>query len=312
MSILFTFPGQGAQSPGMLHRLPEHDAVRQTLREAGEVLGRDVLMLDSAEALQSTVAVQLCLLIAGVASARVLSQEAGPPDIVAGLSIGAFAAAVTADALAFNDALRLVELRGRLMEQAYPSGYGMLVVIGLEQPSLEAVLAQAHAEGHTAYLANINAEQQLVVAGNDTALLRVAELAKAAGAGKCCRLAMSVPSHCPLLDGAAAQLQAAFSGVALHTPPILYLSASAARPLREPAKLADDLAGNIARTVRWHDTTRLAYERGARLAVEMLPGTVLTGLARRVFLDGTAVALADCRLDSLSTLMQRERSAASQ
>ena len=110
MSSLFVFPGQGAQRVGMLHGV----ALR-ILDEASAVLGEDVLRLDSAEALQSTRAVQLCLLIAGVAAARRLLEQAPAPDYVAGLSIGAYPAAVVAGALAFEDALRLVSLRGELM-----------------------------------------------------------------------------------------------------------------------------------------------------------------------------------------------------
>ena len=119
MSSLLVFPGQGAQQPGMLARLP-----RETLNEASDLLGEDVTRLDSAEALRSTRAVQLCLLIAGVAASRQLAMT---PDYVAGLSIGAYPAAVVAGALSFNDALHLVSLRGELMQQAYPQGYGCLL-----------------------------------------------------------------------------------------------------------------------------------------------------------------------------------------
>ena len=132
MSSLFAFPGQGAQKPGMLHRLPDEPQIAAALAEAGEVLGEDALALDSAEALQSTRAVQLCLLIAGVAGARLLMRDGLRPDYVAGLSIGAYPAAVTAGALAFADAVRLVALRGELMQRAYPQGYGMTALSGLD------------------------------------------------------------------------------------------------------------------------------------------------------------------------------------
>lgn len=131
MSTLFVFPGQGAQQTNMLSRLPKAAVVEDTLQEAADVLRENILQLDSAEALQSTRAVQLCLLIAGVASSRLLMSEGGQPDYVSGLSIGAYPAAVISGALAFSDALRLVALRGQLMEQAYPSGYGMLALVGL-------------------------------------------------------------------------------------------------------------------------------------------------------------------------------------
>ena len=108
MSVLFTFPGQGAQKPGMLHALPDHPETARTLLEATAALGRDVLALDDAAALRSTVAVQLALLVAGVAFARVLAAEGAAPGMVAGLSIGAWPAAVAAGVLDFADAVRLV------------------------------------------------------------------------------------------------------------------------------------------------------------------------------------------------------------
>ena len=120
MSSLFAFPGQGAQKPGMLQRLPQEPEVLECLAQASAVLGEDAQLLDSAEALQSTRAVQLCLLIAGVAGARLLMRDGQRPDYVAGLSIGAYAAAVVAGALDYRDAVRLVSLRGELMQRAYP------------------------------------------------------------------------------------------------------------------------------------------------------------------------------------------------
>jgi len=179
MSSLFAFPGQGAQKPGMLQRLPEAPEVAATLAEANAVLGEDALLLDSAEALQSTRAVQLCLLIAGVAGARLLMRDGQRPDYVAGLSIGAYAAAVVAESLTFADALRLVALRGELMQQAYPEGYGMTAILGLALGTVESLLAEAEGPVH---LGNINADNQIVIAGSDAAMATVAARAKALGA----------------------------------------------------------------------------------------------------------------------------------
>ncbi|MDE1929422.1 MAG: acyltransferase domain-containing protein, partial [Burkholderiales bacterium] len=173
MSTLFVFPGQGAQKPGMLHALPQDRAVRATVDEASAALGRDLLGLDSGPALRSTVAAQLCLLVAGVATARSLEAEAGPPDAVAGFSIGAYAAAVTASVLSLPDAVRLVERRARLMESAFPAGYGMLAVTGLDQRAVEALIARAHAPAAPVYLANLNAPTQFVAAGAGPALARL-------------------------------------------------------------------------------------------------------------------------------------------
>ncbi|MNS25980.1 Malonyl CoA-acyl carrier protein transacylase [compost metagenome] len=300
MSSLLVFPGQGAQQPGMLARLPG-----ETLNEASDWLGEDVTQLDSAEALRSTRAVQLCLLIAGVAASRQLAMA---PDYVAGLSIGAYPAAVVAGALGFSDALHLVSLRGELMQQAYPQGYGMTAIIGLELALVEDLLAQVHSANAPVYLANINADNQVVIAGSDAAMKAVAELAKGCGAGLVKCLAVSVPSHCPLLEAPAQQLAEAFAKVPLQTPKVGYLSGSRARPLIKPEALRDDLAFNMCRIVDWRGTVQSAYERGVRLQIELPPGAVLTGLARRVFEQGTVIAFDGARLDTLQALMREEGS----
>ncbi|HBZ94905.1 malonate decarboxylase subunit epsilon [Pseudomonas sp. UBA7530] len=303
MSTLWAFPGQGAQQPGMLHALPDAPVVQACIEQASSALGEDVRLLDSAEALQNTRAVQLCLLIAGVAAARVLSERGHRPDYVAGLSIGAYAAAVVAGALDFADAVRLVALRGELMQRAYPNGYGMTAILGLDQGSVERLLAEA--EGPV-YLGNINAETQLVIAGSDPAMAVVAERARALGAGCARRLAMSVPSHCELLAAPARELAAAFAKVELRSPQVRYLSGSSARLIRDPETLRDDLAYNMSRVVDWQATLVIAYERGVRLHLELPPGSVLTGLARRVFEPGQAIAFTGARLDTLDAMLRQE------
>ena len=307
MSILFTFPGQGAQRAGMLQALPQSRFVRDALNEASDVLGRDALALDSAEALRSSVAVQLALLIAGVATARHLVHEAGPPDAVAGLSVGAYPAAVVASVLSYADALGLVERRARLMETAYPGGYGMTAILGLERAALEPLIAQVHGTDSPVYLANINAPAQLVIAGAHAAMARVAALAQGRGAYAAKPVAISVPSHCPLLDAPAAELALAMAKVPVAAPRLRYFSASLGRALAAPARIADDLARNMALPVKWHDTTVLAHEQGVRLSVEMPPGSVLTKLGALAFPEALAVAAADTRADTLAVLMARER-----
>lgn len=306
MSVLFTFPGQGAQRPGMLHALPEDAAVAATLAQAAEVLGSDPLLLDTAAALASTRAVQLCLLIAGVATARSLAEQGAVPDMVAGFSIGEYPAAVVAGALDFADALQLVARRGQLMEDAYPSGYGMAAIIGLELAQLEPLVASVHTVAEPVFVANLNARRQIAIAGSDAGLHAVIALAQAHGASKAERLAVSVPSHSPLFDAAAQELQHAFNGVTVHRPKLAYLSSSAARTLFDPERIRDSLSSNMARRVHWADTVRLAWERGARLAVEMPPGSVLTRLTAPEFGDGVAVCCDGQRTASLLALISRE------
>ena len=294
MSSLLVFPGQGAQRTGMLQALPA-----DVLAEASDALGEDVRQLDSAQALASTRAVQLCLLITGVAHARQLQRT---PDFVAGLSIGAYPAAVMAGALDFADALKLVSLRGELMQQAYPQGYGMTALIGPQLSSVEALLAEIHSPQTPVYLANINADNQTVIAGSDAAMQRVAARIKGNGVAK--RLAVSVPSHCALLDEPAQVLARAF--VPLRAPRITYLSSTRARPIHNPDQLRDDLAFNMCRIVDWRGTVQSAYERGVRLQIELPPGSVLTGLSRRVFEHGTVIACEGARLDTLQALLEEE------
>ncbi|QMV63691.1 malonate decarboxylase subunit epsilon [Pseudomonas berkeleyensis] len=303
MSTLWAFPGQGAQQPGMLQALPAVPLVLACLEQASAELDEDVRLLDSAEALQGTRAVQLCLLIAGVATARLLGERGHRPDYVAGLSIGAYAAAVVAGALEFADAVRLVALRGELMQRAYPSGYGMTAILGLDQASVERLLGEADGP---VYLGNINSETQLVISGSDAAMAAVVERARALGAGMAKRLAMSVPSHCALLDGPARELAAAFADIELLTPQVRYLSSSSARLIRDPETLCDDLAYNMSRVVDWQATLVTAYERGVRLHLELPPGGVLTGLARRVFEPGQAIAFSGARLDTLDAMLRQE------
>lgn len=306
MSVLFTFPGQGSQMSGMLHALPEHAEVERALSEAQAVLGQDPRDLDSPESLASTVAVQLCLLIAGVAMARTLITRGAAPDSVAGMSVGAFPAAVIAGALDYTDALRIVALRGQLMERAFPSGYGMTAIIDLDRYRLEPLIARVHSAASPVFLANLNAERQIVIAGQHAAMRAVAELALQHGASRCELLAVSVPSHCELLAPGAREMRSALSQLALRPPRLTYLSSSAARAIADPRRIAEDLADNMARPVNWHDTVRLAWERGARLAVEMPSGSVLTGLTQPAFADGLAVCCENNRFETLLSLVARE------
>lgn len=297
MKILFTFPGQGTQRPGMLQHLPGHE-----MAEAREVLGAEADTLDSPEALKHTRAVQLSLLIAGVAWAREMQRRGIEPDLVSGLSIGAYPAAVVAGALDFNDALTLVALRGDLMEQAYPHGYGLTAIMGLTLTQVEALVA-----GSGTYIANLNAETQIVIAGRDEEMAQVAQQARAKGATKAQRLAVSVPSHCELLNAPAQKLAQAFARVTLSRPRCAYLSGSTARVLWQPERIADDLAMNMARTVRWQEAMVAANEREARLAIEMPPGGILTCLTRQAAWEGETVSLERSGVDVVAHLAKRLR-----
>ncbi|TKI05026.1 malonate decarboxylase subunit epsilon [Martelella alba] len=308
MKILLTFPGQGAQTPGMLHRLPEDEESLRLLECASDVLGKPALDLDDAQALRSTRAVQLCLYIAGVIHARRLLRAGVVADYTSGLSIGAFPAAVVAGALDYEAGLRLVALRGELMERAYPAGYGLSAITGLSRVMLEGMISRVHGPDRPVYLANLNADDQFVIAGSEPAMAEVCEQAMAQGAARAQRLAVAVPSHCALLDKPAEALAEAFASVELRRPTLNYLSGSTGRVLVQPKRIAEDLAMNMARPVHWQDAMLSAYQRDVRLAIEMPPGAVLTGLTKRVMEQGEAVAFSQNSLSLILGLARRLKS----
>lgn len=306
MTLACLFPGQGSQSPGFLHRLPSHEAVRRTIEEASATLGIDVLALDGANALRSTVAVQLGLTVAGVALARALAHEGLVPQFSAGLSVGAFPAAVSCGAVAFGDALHMVKKRAELMEAACPSGYGLTAVSGLSETQIEALAHEQVKSGSgRVYVGNVNAPRQIVVAGADHALDAFAARALAAGARKAQRLAVSVPSHCELLADAADQLEAWSRDIPFHAPHGIYVDNRGGRPLHSGDAIRADLASNMRHTVRWFDALTVMIESGANVLVEASPAQVLTDIAREQFPEVTALAASALPFDRLTAIVHR-------
>ncbi|HEY4806002.1 MAG TPA: malonate decarboxylase subunit epsilon [Paraburkholderia sp.] len=306
MTLALVFPGQGAQSPGFLHKLPQHDAVRATLAEASAALGFDVLTLDSDDGLRSTIAVQIGLTVAGVAVARALVRDGLVPQFCAGLSVGAYAAAVSCEALTFGDALHMVRKRAELMESAWPSGYGLTAVAGLSETQVE-TLAQAHARdgGEAVYVANVNAPRQIVVAGADAALEAFAARALAAGARKAQRLEVAVPSHCELLADAADALATWARDVPFSAPRSVYVDNRGGRPLHSADAIRADLATNMRYTVRWYDALTVMIESGASVLVEAPPGQVLTDIARGQYPEAAALAASTLPLERLVAIVRR-------
>jgi malonate decarboxylase epsilon subunit len=274
------FPGQGAQKPGMLHELVDDSAVRSTLDEVSDVLRSDVRLLDSPEALNSTVSVQLSLLASGVATARALQRKGVTCDAVAGLSVGAFAAAVVAEAITLKDAVMLVRSRAETMENLYPVGYGMAAIVGLNERQVTAIVDSAYTTAAPVFVANINAPRQIVIAGSTEGMQRVLEEARRRGSRKAELLHVSVPSHCPLLSPVADSLRLQLNSMQLCAPKVPYLANVSGRAVRSASAVATDLADNIAHGVRWHDATIVAQELGCNLFLEMPPGHTLTDLAK--------------------------------
>jgi malonate decarboxylase epsilon subunit len=307
MSVAFLFPGQGSQVPGMLHNLPDHPAIARTLDEVSESLHADVRELDSAEALQSTVSVQLALLASGVAVARALFEEGVNPEAVAGLSVGAFAAAVAANVLNLADGVRLVKERGEDMVKLYPQGYGLAAIVGLTERQVSALVEQAYTDQDPVYVGNINAPRQIVIAGSNQAIIKVLQAAEKSGARKVVRLNVSEPSHCPLLEPVAKSLKTSMQAIHLQQPKMIYVGNVTGRALRSANEISEDLATNIAHGVRWYDSTTVLEELGCRLFLEMPPGHVLSELGREAFADVRTLAMSETSLAYVSEIVARRQ-----
>lgn len=307
MSVAFLYPGQGSQRPGMLGRLPDHPSVRRVLEEADRHLEGGVGRLNDPAALRSTVAAQLCLLVAGVATAAALDEEGAAPDVVAGHSVGAFGAAVAAGSLTFPEALAAVRLRATLMERAYPAGYGMAAVLGATPGAVRRLVETVSIPEEPLYVANVNAPDQVVVSGSAAALENLAAAAPGAGARSVERLDVAVPSHCPLMRPVADELAEHLRGVPRRALAAPYLSNAGGRVLRDAAAVLGDLSESLATPVRWHDATTLMVELGADLFAQLPPGRVLADLAEREHPGVRTVAVADAGLRDAAFLVRRAR-----
>ncbi|GAA3529532.1 ACP S-malonyltransferase [Zobellella aerophila] len=287
MSFAITFPGQGSQAVGMLAGvLADFDVVRNTFAEASSALGYDLAELvlkGPAEELNQTWRTQPALLTASVALWRLWLQEGGvQPAVMAGHSLGEYSALVCAGVLSLSDAVKLVELRGQLMQQAVPEGTGaMSAIIGLDNDTIIANCAQAE-QGEVVSAVNFNSPGQVVIAGNKAAVERANALMKASGAKRALPLPVSVPSHCALMRPAAEQLAQTLAAMTFNVPAIPVVNNVDVALEIEPDRIKDALVRQLYSPVRWTETVESMAEQGITLALEMGPGKVLTGLAKRI------------------------------
>jgi malonate decarboxylase epsilon subunit len=303
--IAFLYTGQGAQRPGMLADLPGGVATQRTLEEATELLPA-LDRLDTAESLTSTTNAQLALLICGVATARTLTEEHGVrPDIVAGHSVGAFAAAVQAGVLTFPEAVAAVRLRGDSMARACASGHwGMAAITGLR---LRAVrdLVNAEAADDELWIANINAVDQVVLGGTVAALDNAGQAAQRAGARRFAMLDVAVASHGPLQRDTAHAVAQHLSTIPHRDQRTAYLTNVGARRIRDdPAAVLADLATAVAHPVRWFDIMRLLPELGVVATVEMPPGDVLSRLVTATTPAVSAFSVTDNGLEQITARLR--------
>jgi len=285
-SLAFVFPGQGSQSVGMLAELAQQQPlIQHTFSEASDALGYDLWALTQQgpeESLNQTDKTQPAILTASIALWRLWQAEAAvQPAFVAGHSLGEYSALVAAGSLSLADAVRLVERRGQLMQQAVPAGQGgMAAILGLEDADVLAACAEAE-QGEVVSAVNFNAPGQVVIAGSANAVARAIEACKARGAKRAMALPVSVPSHCALMRPAAEQFAASIESLNWQMPSIaLVQNVSAAVPT-DLEGLKRDLLAQLYSPVRWVETIQCLAEQGVTELVECGPGKVLSGLNKR-------------------------------
>lgn len=284
-SLAFVFPGQGSQSLGMLaEHAAQQSVITDTFAEASSALGYDLWALcqSSEEQLNQTDKTQPAILTASIALWRFWLAEGGArPSFVAGHSLGEYSALVAAGSLPFADAVRLVELRGQLMQEAVPAGTGgMAAILGLDDTDVLAACAEA-AQGEVVSAVNFNAPGQVVIAGGAAAVERAIEACKAKGAKRAMSLPVSVPSHCDLMRPAAERFAEAITGSAWQAPSIALVQNVSASIVTDLEVLKRDLLAQLYSPVRWVETIIALNERGVTDLVECGPGKVLSGLNKR-------------------------------
>lgn len=292
------FPGQGSQAVGMLADLGEqYEIVKQTFAQASEALGYDLWALvqnGPAEDLNQTFRTQPALLASSVAIWRVW-QELGlaQPENLAGHSLGEYSALVCAGVIDFQEAIKLVELRGQLMQEAVPAGTGaMYAIIGLDDEAIAKACEEA-AQGEVVSPVNFNSPGQVVIAGSKDAVERAGALCKEAGAKRALPLPVSVPSHCALMKPAAEKLAVALESIEFKAPQLPVINNVDVIAETDPAKIKDALVRQLYSPVRWTESVELMSSQGVEKLLEMGPGKVLTGLTKRIVKSLEAAAVND-------------------
>lgn len=290
----FLFPGQGSQSVGMMSGFGDSSIVKNTFKEASDILGVDFwkMATEANEAINETANTQPIMLTAGIATWRLWQETANDvPQILAGHSLGEYTALVASGALAFADALPLVRYRAEVMQGAVPAGVGaMAAILGLDDETVRAVCTEA-AQGEVIEAVNLNSPGQVVIAGNKAAVERGMEIAKAKGAKRALALPVSVPSHCALMKPAADQLKAYLEQVKFTQPQISVLHNADVAAYTDATQIKDTLVRQLYSPVRWVETVQKIAADGVELTAECGPGKVLAGLTKRIVAELPCTAL---------------------
>ena len=294
-NLAFVFPGQGSQKIGMLAELAEQNPIiEKTFNEASDVLGYDMWQLiqqGAQEDINLTQRTQPILLTCSVAIWRLWNQKQGAsPSQMAGHSLGEWSALVCANVIDFADGLKIVEARGKFMQQAVPVGQGaMAAIIGLDDQAILEACTEASALG-VVDAVNFNAPGQVVIAGSNEAVERAMEICKDAGAKRALPLPVSAPFHTSLMKPAADNLADMVNAVTFRSPEVPIMHNVHAQNEQDPQAIKALMLEQIYSPVKWVDCVKQLKQSGVSTLVECGPGKVLSGLAKRIDRELTAVA----------------------
>ncbi|MSP52734.1 MAG: [acyl-carrier-protein] S-malonyltransferase [Gammaproteobacteria bacterium] len=299
MKFGFVFPGQGSQHVGMLAEFADqYPIVFQTFNQASEILGFDLWEIAAngpQEKLNQTDLTQPALLATSVAIWRIWqAQKAPQPALFAGHSLGEYSALVCAGALQFTDAIAVVHQRGQFMQAAVPMGTGLMAaIIGLADHDVIEVCKQASTISEIVSAANFNSPAQIVIAGHTAAVQRACELAKQKGAKRALVLAVSVPSHCALMQSAAEKLRPILEAINIAAPHIPVINNVDVNITSDPAQIREALIAQLTQPVRWVEIIQKMHQDGCIAIGECGAGKVLTGLNKRIVENVTCFSMND-------------------
>lgn len=310
MKFAFVFPGQGSQTVGMMNAWVDQDASVQVLQRAGQALGEDLAGLIAngpAEQLNLTTHTQPAMLAASIAMFEAWRAAGGPvASVMAGHSLGEYAALTAAGAIELEDAVRAVRVRADAMQAAVPVGTGaMAAILGLEDDAVLAVCQQS-AQEEVVEAVNFNAPSQVVIAGHKDAVERAMKAAKGAGAKRAVLLPVSAPFHSSLLRPAAAVLQEVLSTIDIKAPSVPVIHNVDVQVHNDPVAIRQALVDQAWHPVRWAQTIEAMAQQGVTHVVECGPGKVLTGLVKRInpSLVGLSVNDPASMQEAIDTLLQ--------